>query len=290
MKYVKKEFIVALSLIMIFGIAGCGSKKESDAEIIGGADEPATIFLEQDSGEEKMEKIEGKAEVEANDQDEDPVNDVITDEQALSAIKNYCHITNPDLEAIEKAGEYPVYWEVVSGGENEIVVLFRSYTGAEVRYYIDPASGDTYVTEFVSGITPEEERTDESFNVKDYLSNEAITSDQNQSLTGTWVTGSMGYEYYGTTQAEYYVKFTDTEISYGHMKDDEFILDHSDKIVSLEKVTTGGCMIKAETANGGQYTYRTSKGDDDTLEYYDTWNEDDFPKKYRGGASLSRIF
>ncbi len=288
MKYIKKVFTVVLSLIMVLGIAGCGAEKESNSEIIGGADEPTTIFLEPDSGEEKMKKVEDEAE--ANDQDVDSVNDAITDEQALSAIKNYCHFTNPDLEAIEKAGEYPVYWEVVSGEDNEIVVLFRSYTGAEVRYYIDPASGDTYVTEFVSGITPEEERTDENFNVKDYLSNEDISSDQNQSLTGTWVTASMGYEYYGTTQAEYYVKFTDTEISYGHMKDDEFILDHSDKIVSLEKVTTGGCMVKAETANGGQYTYRTSKGDDDTLEYYDTWNEDDFPKKYRGGASLSRIF
>ncbi len=52
---------------------------------------------------------------------------------------------------------------------DQIVVLFRSYTGALVRYYIDPASGETYVTEFVSGITPEEERTEETLNVKDYI-------------------------------------------------------------------------------------------------------------------------
>ena len=88
---------------------------------------------------------------------------MITEEQALAAIREYCYHMNPDLEEIEQAGEYPVYWEVESGDEEEMVILFRSYTGAEVRYYIDPDTGDTYVTEFVPGITPEEERTDESF-------------------------------------------------------------------------------------------------------------------------------
>ena len=38
-----------------------------------------------------------------------------------------------------------------------------------MRYYIDPVSGDTYVTEFVSGITPDEQRTDESINMWEYL-------------------------------------------------------------------------------------------------------------------------
>ena len=99
----------------------------------------------------------------------DTENDLISDDQAITAIKNYCHINNPDLENIEKEGEYPVYWEVQSSDENEIVVLFRSYTGAQIRYYIDPVSGDTYVTEFVPGITSEEEKTDEELNVKEYM-------------------------------------------------------------------------------------------------------------------------
>ena len=93
----------------------------------------------------------------------------LTDEQAISAIKRYCYTRNPDLESLVNAGEYPVYWELVSRDEQEIVVLFRAYTGAQVRYHIDPGSGETYVTEFVPGITAEEERTDEHLNVKDYL-------------------------------------------------------------------------------------------------------------------------
>ncbi len=93
--------------------------------------------------------------------------DLITDEKALEAVRNYCIAKNPDLK--EAAGSGDVYWEISSGDEKEAVVLFRSYTAALVRYYIDRATGETYVTEFVPGITPEEERTDESFNVRDYL-------------------------------------------------------------------------------------------------------------------------
>ena len=93
----------------------------------------------------------------------------LSDEQALTAIRNYCIAGNPDLESIA-AEDYPTYWELASSDANQIVVLFRSYTGALVRYYIDRATGDTYVTEFVPGITAEEMRTEESLNVRDYLS------------------------------------------------------------------------------------------------------------------------
>ena len=93
----------------------------------------------------------------------------ITEDQAISAIQNYCYSNNPELENIVNEGEYPAYWEVSTNDEGEIVVLFRSYTGAILRYYINPSTGDTYVTEFVEGITENEERMDESFNVKDYM-------------------------------------------------------------------------------------------------------------------------
>ncbi len=93
----------------------------------------------------------------------------LTDEQAVSAIRQYCYRNDPDLESIVNAGEYPVYWNVSSSSDSEIAVLFRSYTGAQIRYYIDPISGETYVTEFVPGITSEEQRTGERLNAWDYL-------------------------------------------------------------------------------------------------------------------------
>ena len=92
----------------------------------------------------------------------------ISDERALSAVKHCCHISDPGLARVEKSGEYPVYWEISSRGEREIVVLYRSYTGAQIRYHIDPFSGETFVTEFVPGITAEETRTGEVLNLWDY--------------------------------------------------------------------------------------------------------------------------
>ncbi len=92
----------------------------------------------------------------------------LSDEQALSAVESYCYSMNPDLEGIVKDGKYPVYWEVASSDDNEIVVLFRSYTGAQIRYYIDRATGEAYSTEFVPGITTVEERSGESLNVWEY--------------------------------------------------------------------------------------------------------------------------
>lgn len=93
----------------------------------------------------------------------------LSDEAALSAVRQHCLDANPDLESIVNAGEYPVTWEIAASDEKEIVVLFRSYTGAELRYHVDRISGETYVTEFVPGITSEEQLTEESMNAWDYL-------------------------------------------------------------------------------------------------------------------------
>lgn len=93
----------------------------------------------------------------------------MSDEQACAAIERYCCLSNPDLKGIVESGEYPVSWKITEYSEDQIVILFHSYTGADVRYYIDPVSGEAYVTEFVSGVTAEEQRTDETLNVWDYM-------------------------------------------------------------------------------------------------------------------------
>jgi hypothetical protein len=107
-------------------------------------------------------------------------------------------------------------------------------------------------------------------------------------ISGTWQTASIVSEEDGSAYPEYHVQFTDTAIQYGHMKDGEFVPDHSDQIVIYEEVSEGCFKVKAESAKGVQYTYQTSESDKDVLEYYETWNEDEFADKYSGGASLSR--
>ena len=93
----------------------------------------------------------------------------LTDEEALSAVRNYCISSNPELERIADSEDYTAYWEVVSSDESEIVVLYRSSTGAEIRDYVDRVMGSAYVTEFVPGITDEEQPTAERFFAWDHL-------------------------------------------------------------------------------------------------------------------------
>ena len=109
-----------------------------------------------------------------------------------------------------------------------------------------------------------------------------------QRLSGTWQTASMAYEDGGTLSPEYYVRFTDSDIHYGHIRDGQFVLDHSDRISRFEETAAGGFLVQAESSNGVRYSYRTCESDGNILEYYETWNEADFPEMYRGGASLSR--
>ena len=93
----------------------------------------------------------------------------LTDDEALTAVRNYCLAQNAELQSHVDADEYNVSWGVMSSEEDEIVVWFRSYTGAYKYFYIDPVSGDTYVTEFVPLMMDNEQMTDEKLNVRDYL-------------------------------------------------------------------------------------------------------------------------
>ena len=108
------------------------------------------------------------------------------------------------------------------------------------------------------------------------------------SVPGTWQTASVGYEDSGMFQPEYYVRFTSSDILYGHLKAGQFVLDHSDKISLLEATAAGGFKVRAETSAGVRYTYHSSESDESVLEYYETWQEEAFPETYSGGASLSR--
>ena len=93
----------------------------------------------------------------------------ITPDQALEGARRYYYggDTPTEHEGEEKDLSY---WEIAEKTSDMIVVLYRSYTGAQNRYYVDAKTGETYVTEFVPGITDEEQRTGETFNIRDYLS------------------------------------------------------------------------------------------------------------------------
>ena len=115
------------------------------------------------------------------------------------------------------------------------------------------------------------------------------STDGLESVLGTWQAASISYATGdGDMQPEYYVQFVDSEIKYGHMADDEFVLDHTDTINSIDVISEGKIRIQAESDNGIKYTYQTGENDDNVLEYYETWNEDEFSEMYQGSASLSK--
>ena len=121
-------------------------------------------------GEDGVYRSNGKADMYVNkpQTSDNGTSGAISQEQALAAIKNYCFANNPELEKMINSGDYGAYFDVSDSENGEIVVLYRSYTAAQIRYYIDPTTGGVYVTELVPGIMDEEQRTDESFNIKDY--------------------------------------------------------------------------------------------------------------------------
>ena len=150
----KKKTALLISCV-ILGLTGCSSGNGSETV---GRKESAVVSQTADSTTMATQTTEP-----------DEMADAITPEQALAAIKKYNYDRNPELESMEGSEDYTISWEVSENEAGEIVVLYRSYTAAQIRYYINPTTGETYVTEYVEGITSEEERTEESLNVRDYL-------------------------------------------------------------------------------------------------------------------------
>lgn len=98
-----------------------------------------------------------------------PVSDALTEEQAYAAVINYNKSIGSGYDGEINSDGYSEYWSVYTEEDGKIVVLYRSYTAAQIRYYVDPVSGETYVTELVPGIIDEEQENGEKFNARDYI-------------------------------------------------------------------------------------------------------------------------
>ena len=161
----KKKVLLVVGC-MIFGLIGCHSEKATES-----GPQETIVFEDTVTTNEGTERTEqGKTEVGmVTAYDDKGSASAITQEQALAAIQKYCYANDPELEKMIKSGDYGAYFDVSTADSGEIVVLYRSYTAAQIRYYIDSSTGDVYVTELVPGIIDEEQRTDESFNIGKYI-------------------------------------------------------------------------------------------------------------------------
>ena len=158
-------------LCMTMLLSACGGSGEDTAHL----SEPAVtpIEIEQDvnaSADDNSEVNSGET--------SDNTMDVISEEQAYTAVINYCKATDPEFSEESNAEEHTEYWDVSTNEDGVIVVLYRSYTSAQIRYYIQPVTGEAYVTELVPGIIDEEQETGEKFNARDYLVNSGRKSEE----------------------------------------------------------------------------------------------------------------
>ena len=84
-----------------------------------------------------------------------PSESKITAEMAYEGVNNYCHKTY-DWSIAEKNPSI-MYVQMGEETESEYQVIFRSYTGAYVYFYVNKTSGTTRIVEHVPSLDLEEE-------------------------------------------------------------------------------------------------------------------------------------
>ena len=280
----KKNVLISMSLLMVLSIAACGKANDTNNNI-----ETPEITAEPlvDAAADAEDEYQDPLPAEEDDGEDAP--EVVTDEQALEAVKNFVLSSNHGVTPEANGEEVTEYYEVESSTGEEIVVLYRSYTASQTRFYIERATGHTEVTELVPGIIDEETSTGESFNIWNYIfDDDDATYTADFLRDGMWYTASMNMISDDVAEPEWTVIFDDMKIVYGHIDGDEFIDDHTDTISSIEQDGEHSYTIQAESADGIKYTYKTSEDDENILEYYETWDESKFAESYSGSASLFR--
>ncbi|SCY23456.1 hypothetical protein [Butyrivibrio sp. INlla14] len=153
-----RKSIVPVILCVVAILSACGGSK---------AEESASIFETVEAGNMEQEPVQQETAQQTKVQDSS--SDQISNEQAYNAVMNYCKSIDPDFSAEINTEGYNEYWDTTTDESGEILVIYRSYTGAQTRYHIDPVSGEAYVTELVPGIIDEEQATGETFNAREYL-------------------------------------------------------------------------------------------------------------------------
>ena len=252
-----KRRIIPVICSILLALTGCGagSEKESGLQLepIPAAETGQTTAAEETAGKDQTAAGE-KQETAGEDK-----TDVITEEQALEAIKEYCFANNPDLEEMIGSDDYTIYFDVSSNDAGEIVVLYRSYTGAEIRYYVDPASGETYSTELVPGIIDEEQRTEESFNIRDALSESAEKTGRSAPASDTVVTREDGERFEDVIMLE----GMEETVKYEHARNDEidketYELDNAGSCTRIDASAGVGGLVMPEQL---QMVYIIPSGD-----------------------------
>ena len=162
----KKKLVLVSALVCTVALlAACGKDK---------AAESTTLFETVGNETETQQEVESAPEAQENAEtatatETESSQSALTEDQAYTAVINYNKAIGSGIDDELNTDGYEEYWDVSTNEDGTIVVLYRSYTAAQIRYYVDPVSGDAYVTELVPGIIDEEQKNGETFNARDYL-------------------------------------------------------------------------------------------------------------------------
>ena len=80
---------------------------------------------------------------------------IITEDMAFEGVNNYCHSTYD--WSVAKDNTNIMYVQMGEETDSTYQVVFRSYTGAFVHFYVDKASGTTRIVEKVPSLNVEED-------------------------------------------------------------------------------------------------------------------------------------
>ena len=158
---IKKWRMLPIILFIVALLPACGGNQEND---MASDSLPVEIILESKYDDNDQQSSQQETDNTVSFDTSGP----FSEEQALTAVRKYYETLNPGYDNDEDLGDY---WDVSRNDNGEIVVIYRSYTGSINRYYVDEATGNTYVTEQVPGIIDDEQMTSECFNIKYYLEN-----------------------------------------------------------------------------------------------------------------------
>jgi len=89
----------------------------------------------------------------------------ISAQMAYEGVSKYCHSEFDWSPAQDNPSI--MYVSLADSTDSEYKVVFRSYTGAFTYFYVDKASGDTRMVEFVPALNLESEAG--TINLRDYL-------------------------------------------------------------------------------------------------------------------------
>ena len=147
----RKFLMISSVMIMALMLVGCGKTQTGPQE------NPTPSGEIENNNEEKTQLAEPEVETKTEN--------TITAEKAYDGVDKYCH-ENYEWNTAEENSD-SMYVQMGEETDTEYQVIFRSYTGAFIHFYVDKTTGITRIVE----ISPIDNIASETgtINLSDYL-------------------------------------------------------------------------------------------------------------------------